>query len=141
MNKKEMMVDFIRKLEKEKRLTLFIKNLFDYEEFNDYNYLFRLKEENDSVIIDIYDNISDNRFNRYIFSFTMGLFDMMIKEDGNVYVTYINVFNVVDSDNKLLKLAYLFNINELDKMVDYANEFLDDKIVVILKSVLKKPTY
>lgn len=118
-------------------LTLFIKSIFDYEEFYDYSYLFRMKEEGNTEIIDIYDNVSDNRFNRYMFIFDKGEYDIRVIEECNVFVSYIYVYNVVDSKDKLLKLAYLFNLDN-DLMVEYAESFLPDKIIQILIKVIKK---
>lgn len=135
MNKKAIMSRFIEKIEDRKLMTLFIKELFDYDNFNDYNYLFRMKDDNKRVIIDIYDNVSSNRFNRYIFSFTKGDYDFKVVEDKNVFVNYINILNLADSDNKLLKLGYLFRIRK-NKMIDYAKTFLTDEIVKCLEEVL-----
>ncbi|MGN1358183.1 MAG: hypothetical protein ACI4WU_02315 [Bacilli bacterium] len=135
MNKKAIMSRFIEKIEDRKLMTLFIKELFDYDNFNDYNYLFRMKDDNKRVIIDIYDNVSSNRFNRYIFSFTKGDYDFKVVEDKNVFVSYINILNLVDSDNKLLKLGYLFRIRK-NKMIGYAKTFLTDEIVKCLEEVL-----
>lgn len=135
MNKKVIMGRFIEKIEDRKLMTLFIKELFDYDNFNDYNYLFRMKDDNKRVIIDIYDNVSSNRFNRYIFSFTKGDYDFKLVEDKNVFVSYINVLNLADSDNKLLKLGYLFRIRK-NKMIGYAKTFLTDEIVKCLEEVL-----
>lgn len=135
MNKKVIMGRFIEKIEDRKLMTLFIKELFDYDNFNDYNYLFRMKDDNKRVIIDIYDNVSSNRFNRYIFSFTKGDYDFKLVEDKNVFVSYINILNLYDSDNKLLKLGYLFRIRK-NKMIDYAKTFLTDEIVKCLEEVL-----
>lgn len=135
MNKKAIMSRFIEKIEDRKLMTLFIKELFDYDNFNDYNYLFRMKDDNKRVIIDIYDNVSSNRFNRYIFSFTKGDYDFKLVEDKNVFVSYINILNLYDSDNKLLKLGYLFRIRK-NKMIDYAKTFLTDEIVKCLEEVL-----
>ena len=135
MNKKAIMSRFIKKIEDRKLMTLFIKELFDYDNFNDYNYLFRMKDDNKRVIIDIYDNVSSNRFNRYIFSFTKGDYDFKLVEDKNVFVSYINILNLVDSDNKLLKLGYLFRIRK-NKMIGYAKTFLTDEIVKCLEEVL-----
>ena len=137
MNKKTLMVEFINKLQEKKELTLFIKNLFDYENFNDYNYIFRLGEEQNRVIIDIYDNISLHRFNRYIFSFTAGEYDIIVTEESNVFVSFINVLNVNDSEDKLLKLAYLFKIPD-NEMIDYANTFMDSKHITILEEIIDK---
>lgn len=135
MNKKAIMSRFIEKIEDRKLMTLFIKELFDYDNFNDYNYLFRMKDDYKRVIIDIYDNVSSNRFNRYIFSFIKGDYDFKVVEDKNVFVSYINVLNLADSDNKLLKLGYLFRIRK-NKMIGYAKTFLTDEIVKCLEEVL-----
>ena len=135
MSKKDMMVDFIEEIERKKLLTLFIGNLFDYDNFFDYNYLFRMTNEKNRIIIDIYDNVSDNRFNRYIFSFVKGKCDYKVIEDKNVFVNYINILNLSDSNNKLLKLGYLFKIRK-NKMIGYAKTFLTDEIVKCLEEVL-----
>ena len=137
MSKKDMMVDFIEEIERKKLLTLFIGNLFDYDNFFDYNYLFRMTNEKNRIIIDIYDNVSDNRFNRYIFSFVKGKCDYKVIEDKNVFVNYINILNLSDSNNKLLKLGYLFKI-EKTKMIEYANNFLDKEIVDCLINIINK---
>ena len=50
-------------------MTSFIKNFFDYKYLNDYNYIFRMIDNEVELIIDIYDNVSENRFNRYVFNF------------------------------------------------------------------------
>lgn len=133
-----MFKEFVRRIaSKGNILTLFIKSIFDYEEFYDFSYLFRMKEEGNTEIIDIYDNVSDNRFNRYMFIFDKGEYDIRIIEECNVFVSYIYVYNVVDSKDKLLKLAYLFNLDN-DLMVEYAESFLPDKIIQILIKVIKK---
>ena len=138
MNKKELFVKFIRSIEKRQKLTLFISRIFDYDNFNDYNYLFRMKEEDNQIIIDIYDNVSVNRFNRYIFIYDNIITKIRIIEDNNVFVTYLPVLNINENDciNKLIKLAYLFgNCNDV---VAYAKTFLDDEFVDILIYILKK---
>lgn len=137
MCKKEIMKSFFKLLSQKKLITLFIKELFNYDNFNDYNYIYRMSEKNNSIIIDIYDNISSNRFNRYIFSFKKSNYDYQVEENNNVFVSYINILNTKDSSNKLLKLGYLFNIRK-NKMIEYASSFLDSKIVECLKDVLKK---
>lgn len=138
MNQKVLMKDFITLIENKNLMTLFISNMFDYQNLQSYNYLFRMKEERDSLILDIYDNISSNRFNRYIFSWQEGEYDIKVTEDNNVFVTYIHIKNVSnDSNNKLLKFAYLFNI-EKDEMIKYASTFLDPDLVKILKQVTEK---
>ena len=138
MNKKRVMCDFINEINNRKLMTLFIKNIFEYEEFYDYNYLFRTISTDCEIILDIYDNISDNRFNRYIFSFKDLGYDIKIIEEGNVFVSYISVNDVIDCDNKLLKLAYLFKIDD-SLMLEYADSFLDSLFVFILDEIIKKP--
>jgi len=140
MNKKELMRYFINKLNKSKLITVFIKNIFDYENFYDYNYLFRIKEDGNTIIIDIYDNISDNRFNRYIFSFDNGEYDIKIYEECNVFVSYIIINKIKNPNNKLLKFAYLFQLDK-DEMLEYAKSFLDNDIILVLEKILKKPIF
>lgn len=136
MNRRRMMGLYLKKLERSKLLTRFIALLFDYKDFHDYNYIYRMVEENKRIIIDIYDNISSNRFNRYIISFKENDKGYNIQEMDNVFVTYINVFKIENADNMLLKFCYLFTL-ELDKMVEYAKEFLDLDMVLCLEEMLK----
>lgn len=138
MSKKEIMSNFVNKINDKKMMTLFIKNIFGYDNFTDYNYLFRIIEDSKKIILDIYDNVSDHRFNRYIFNFGKGSYDIKTLEDKNVFVSWINVLSVEDSDNKLLKLAYLFKIRK-NLMIKYAESFLDKEIVLILEDIIKKP--
>ena len=93
----------------------------------------------DEVIIDIYDNISKNRFNRYVFMFYKTRKKMRTVENNNVFITYIPVFSVHRRNdlNNLYKLVYLFGNCEMD-MIDYANSFMDGELIDILKSVIKK---
>ena len=138
MNKKGMMRIFFENISDKELMTLFIKILFNYENLHDYNYLFRIKEEKNKIIVDIYDNVSDNRFNRYIFDFNIGEYDMKVIEEGNVFVNYIYISNIKDPDNNLLKLAYLFRIRK-NKMIEYAKTFLPNEIVQVLSDILKEP--
>lgn len=136
MNRRRMMGLYLKKLERSKLLTRFIALLFDYKDFHDYNYIYRMVEENKRIIIDIYDNISSNRFNRYIISFKENDKGYNIQEMDNVFVTYINVFKIENADNMLLKFCYLFTL-EVDEMVEYAKEFLDLDMVLCLEEMLK----
>ena len=132
-----MLYRFIKRIERSKLLTLFIQNIFDYDNLYDYNYIFRINKEGDNLVIDIYDNVSVNRFNRYIFNYDNKVINNDNSCDNNVFITYINVNNMKDSNNKLYKLAYLFKLED-DKIITYANTFLDQKIVTILKTIIKK---
>ena len=137
MTKKNMFKLFVNKINDRKLMTKFIINIFDYEGLQDYNYIFRMIDGNNEVIIDIYDNVSDNRFNRYIFSFIDNDYVFKVLEEGNVFVNYISIMNVVDSNNNLEKLAYLFKLDE-EEMLGYANTFLNKIFVDILEEVIKK---
>lgn len=137
MYKKSIMWDFIKEIYDNKMMTDFIKNIFDYENFYDYNYLFRMIEESDKIIIDIYDNVSDNRFNRYIFSFKKLGFEIKVIEEKNVFVNYISIYDTKDNNNKLLKFAYLFKLDK-NEMIEYARLFLDKKFVLILDKIINK---
>lgn len=131
MTEKCLLNEFMATIEKEKTLTQFIINIFDYKDFHDYNYIFRLIENNDNVIIDIYDNVSSNRFNRYIFSFVESDFDYKVNEEKNVFVHYINVLNLRENNEKLLKFGYLFKLDNKSR-IEYAKSFLDDEFINLL---------
>ena len=85
--------------------------------------------------MDIYDNVSDIRFNRYIFNF-LDNDDIKKYKDGDVFVTRISILGVNDSNNKLLKLAYLFKL-ERHKMIGYAKSFLNVEFVNMLRDIIK----
>lgn len=136
MNNKLYMKKFITVIQKKNLLTKFIKNIFDYNDLHDYNYIFRMIVDNDSIILDIYDNISDNRFNRYIFDFKSELENIDIIQEGNVFVTKLSIKNMLDVDNKLCKLAYLFKLDN-SKMIEYSKTFLDKEFILILKKIIK----
>lgn len=139
MNKKVLMKEFIETIDRRKLMTQFIKNMFNYQELYDYNYLFRIKEEGNMIVIDIYDNVSNNRFNRYIYCFSPGKYMIKIEERDNVFVNYINIMNI-DKDNyenNIIKLGYLFKLKK-NKMIEYAHKFLSDEVVDILSEILKK---
>ena len=136
MNKKELLEIFIKTIQKNKLLTEFIQNIFDYKNLHDYNYIFRISTNREEVIIDIYDNISNHRFNRYVFSYNRGKYTTNVIEENNVFVTYIDVLNLTGSNNKLYKLAYM-TILKKEKIIDYAKTFLDNKFINILKEIIK----
>ena len=139
MNKRVLMKEFIETIDRRKLMTQFIKNMFNYQELYDYNYLFRIKEEGNMLVIDIYDNVSNNRFNRYIYRFSPGKYMIKIEEKDNVFVNYINIMNI-DKDNyenNIIKLGYLFKLKK-NKMIEYAHKFLSDEVVDILSEILKK---
>ncbi len=136
MNKKDIFLKFFKEIEKQKLLTKFISNIFDYDNLQEYNYIYRMIDNDNSIIIDIYDNVSNNRFNRYIFLFDRGEYNKKIIEENNVFVTYINVLNMKDSDNKLDKLAYLMSLDKY-KMIRYSMTFLDNEFIKILKEIIK----
>ena len=139
MNKRVLMKEFIETIDRRKLMTQFIKNMFNYQELYDYNYLFRIKEEGNMIVIDIYDNVSNNRFNRYIYCFSPGKYMIKIEERDNVFVNYINIMNI-DKDNyenNIIKLGYLFKLKK-NKIIEYAHKFLSDEVVDILSEILKK---
>ena len=136
MNKKELMLLFFRKVKYRRLMTKFLENIFDYNGINDYNYIYRVQENSDDIIIDVYDNVSVNRFNRYIFSFNGLEKDYQVYENDNVFVTVISVINSCNCSNKLIKLAYLFKIED-KKMVEYAKTFLNNEFVKIISEIIK----
>ena len=132
MNKKDIMYKFIKTIEKEKKLTLFIINIFNYQNFNDYNYISRIIKNKNEIIIDIYDNVSINRFNRYIFNFSNSNYNIKKQEKNNVFITSIWIENIKESKDKLLKLAYLFKTLN----IEYAKTFLYKDFIDILDKII-----
>ena len=131
MTNKNEMYSFFRKIINKKLMTKFLINIFDYEGLEDYNYISRLSSNKDSVILDIYDNVTENRFNRYCFNFNEESKTIFNEEYDNVFLTNIAVLNSTDDDNKLIKFAYLFNLSKKDR-VEYGSTFLDKKFVDLL---------
>lgn len=136
MNKKNIMRDFIKIVNNRGLMTEFIKNIFGYKNFFDYNYIFRLKDKENNLILDIYDNVTESKFNRYIFNFSKCDYTYKKEFKDNLYIHYISVLNINDSDYNLIKLAYLFKINN-DKMIEYAKPFLDNELILILEDIIK----
>lgn len=136
MINKVYMLKFIKTIQNKKLLTKFIENIFDYIDLQDYNYIFRIIDDDNKIIVDIYDNISDNRFNRYIFDFNDCFGKINIIHDGNIFVTNIPIKNAIDDDYKLYKLAYLFKLDK-SKMIEYSKTFLDTEFVEILMKIIK----
>ncbi len=128
---------FINTIQNNKLLTKFLVNIFDYEDFYDFNYFFRVINNDFEIIIDLYDNVSENRFNRYVFNFSNDNNYLILEnmEDG-IFVKYINVLNLADNNDKLLKFGYLFKM-DVSKMIMYASSFLDKEFVLILKEIIK----
>ncbi len=136
MSKKEILELFIKTIEERKLLTEFIKYLFDYEKLYDYNYIFRIASDNQEVVIDIYDNVSDHRFNRYIFSYQKGKYQTRVIDENNVFATYIDVLNISKPNNKLYKLAYMTTMDK-NRIIEYAQTFLTSEFIDILKEIIK----
>ena len=134
MDKKELFIRFFIEIEDNKLLTKFINDIFGYRILHDFNYIYRMIDDDDRVIIDIYDNVSRNRFNRYIFNFDIGKYDKRIIDEDDVIVTYINVFSYKDSNKLFDKFIYLFNV---DNILEYANSFLDKEYIDILTKLIK----
>lgn len=132
MKNKEIMSEFLNSLNKKNKLTAFFKIVFDYEVLNDYNYISRFVTRDDEVIIDIYDNVLDNRFNRYIFNFKNREEVINVNDNDDVIVTVINVNAKYVPWNNLMRLAYLFSDYVMDKY-SYAKVFLPDDILYVLK--------
>lgn len=138
MNRKDILKEFINEINYHGLMTKFINNIFGYKELNDYNYIFRMIDNEMELIIDIYDNVSENRFNRYVFNFESEEYDVMDTIYEDVFVKYINVIKVRDSDDKILKFAYLFRLDN-KTMIKYAYTFLEPIFVDILIKIINKP--
>ena len=136
MHNKDVMVQFINKIESLGMLTEFIKNIFNYESLFDYNYMFRMIDDDNQVIIDIYDNVSKTKFNRYIYDFTFNNDEIITYIENDVFVNKISVRNLIDNDDKIIKLGYLFKLDK-NLMIEYTSSFLDIKFVRILDYIIK----
>ena len=137
MNNKDTMIKFINVVNNNGMLTELIKYIFDYDYLFDNNYIFRLIDDNNYVILDIYDNISANKFNRYIYDFMDDNYNVLKYYENDIYIRKISVKNINNNDNNIIKFGYLFNL-DIKMMIDYADKFLDDKFVKILDDILKK---
>ena len=135
MNNNDVMYKFIRCIIDNNIVTKFIINVFDYVDLCDYNYIFRVLSTDKEIILDIYDNVSIIRFNRYIFNFSDS-FDVKEYVKDDVHVTEISVLSVSNINNKLFKLAYLFRL-KYDDMLVYADSFLDEEFVSMLMNIIK----
>ena len=131
MTYKNEMYNFLKKIINKKLLTKFLINIFDYTGLEDYNYISRLSSNKDAIILDIYDNVTVNRFNRYCFNFNKKSSTVFNEEYNNVFVTNIAVLNTIDDNNNLIKLAYLFKLSKKDR-IEYANTFLDKEFINLL---------
>lgn len=132
-----VMKEFLEVIYEKKLLTDFLNDIFEYKNFCDYNYIYRLGSDNESIIIDVYDNVSTNRFNRYIYCFSNNSKDnYVVREIDNVYVHYYDVFRIEKIGDKKKMFGHLFTISCND-MLEYARIFMDNKYVECLKIVLK----
>lgn len=130
------MIKFINEIINREMLTEFIKEIFNYENLFDYNYIFRMVDKDNFIIIDIYDNVSKNRFNKYIFDFFCNQYDVLLFNDGDVVVKKISIINADKNGSNFLKLAYLFSL-DISLMLDYARGFLGVKFVKILEFIIE----
>lgn len=137
VNKKDMMYKFIQLTEKNNLLTQFLINVFGYIEIYNYNYIFRVIDKEEQIVIDIYDNVSLNKFNRYVYDFSLESVNIMDYKDGDVYVKKISVLNSCDTDINYLKFAYLFKIS-VENMESYALNFMNFELVKILGDIKNK---
>jgi len=53
VNRKDVLKEFINEINYNGLMTSFIKNFFDYKYLNDYNYIFRMIDNEMELIIDI----------------------------------------------------------------------------------------
>ena len=136
MDRGDTLYRFIKQLQKKKLLTSFINDIFGYKNLNDYNYIFRISKQKGKFIIDVYDNISINRFNRFIFLFNDNK-GYQNHIENNVLLTYINISKAASNGNKIDKLAYMLTLDH-NKMLKYAKTFLSEEYITILERIIKK---
>lgn len=138
VNRCKIMKEFLELILKKGLLTDFLNDIFEYKNFKDYNYIYRLGSDKESIIIDVYDNVSVNRFNRYIYSFVDNdEYDYMVEVHDNVYVHYYNIFILGDKLDKRMMFGYLFTL-PYEEMIEYARGFMNTKYLECLEIVLKK---
>lgn len=135
---KQVMFNYINEIDKKNLVTKMLVETFDYVELEDHNYIFRVSSDETSVIMDVYDNVTVNRFNRFYFSFNVNSIDHYQKEANNVFETWINVFKCNESKN-IFKFAHLFTLDTND-MIKYAESFLSNEFISLLEEVLNKST-
>jgi len=131
MTKKKEMYTFLKCIESNNLMTKFLINIFHYDGLEDYNYISRIGMNENLVILDIYDNVTENRFNRYCFNFDKDSSSYFNEEYNNVFITNIAINNSFDEDNNFIKLSYMFKISK-SKRVEYAKTFLDDEFIKFL---------
>lgn len=137
MNKKDLFIKYIKSIIKRKKLTLLVNNIFDKKIIDDNSYLFRLINNKNQVIIDIHDNVSTNRFNRYIFDFGNTNKEYETKVIDGVYITYIGINNIKTYHNNIQKFASLFNRHNKN-ILSEAKIFMDNELIDILIYNIKK---
>lgn len=130
------MMKFINEIINREMLTKFIKDIFNYENLFDYNYMFRVVDKDGFIIIDIYDNVSKNRFNKYIFDFLGDEYEILLDNEDDVLVNRISIINANKNGNNVFKLGYMFSL-DISFMIDYARGFLDDEFVRILEFIIE----
>ena len=136
MNNQKIIIKYLNTLKRNKQLTSFISYIFDYKNLNESNYIFRMKKENNNIIIDIYDNISKNKLNKYIFNYENSTQAIKKSRVNDIYVTNIYMKNLKNSRTKIYKLAYLFTLNKKD-MENYAKTFLKQEFIELLLKAIK----
>ena len=142
MTNLELMYNFILKIYEDELTTEFLKQIFNYKNFSEINYIFRVSLKKKMVVIDIFDNISRNRFNRYFFEFKRAKKQYVVTECDNVFISKIKVFSLSKKqvlNNNLLKLGYLFKLPS-SKMIAYAKTFLNEDLVNLLTNILNNQT-
>lgn len=138
MTNLELMYNFILKIYDDGLTTEFLKQIFNYQNISEINYIFRVSLKKKMVVIDVFDNISRNRFNRYFFEFKRGKRYYVVDEHSNVFTTKIKVLSLSKKqtlESNLLKLAYLFK-QRPSKIVGYSQTFLSDELVNVLINVI-----
>jgi hypothetical protein len=135
---KEIMAAYLRSLNNKNKLIKLLKIFFGYKDIKKDNYLVRLYEDDDRVVMDIYDNINDNRFNRYIFDFKNTLGIIVREYRTNVYITEIYIRTINKTNKLILKFAYIFKLKD-EEMNGYAKNILPKELLTPLLDIIKKP--
>lgn len=111
-------------------LNNFVNEIFDYN-FNDNEYVYiQYKIVSGNIVLNIYDNVNDNRFKAYIFT------KDNIKSEDNV--TYVNVedcyynYKKGSYNNKINLIGALLIENDSDNKKEIISLLFDNEIRDIL---------
>lgn len=129
MSLDKMMELFVLNVKRRKLLSKLVCLLCGNANFRDYNYIFRMKRENNKIIIDICENVTDVRFHRFIYCFSYGIHKDEFIDSVNVKTIYV-LNNSVILDNSVM-FGVLFSYDK-EHMLLYGKKILRSELYDIL---------